>query len=103
MPSKQAREKGYPISLYLDARENKYIEEFSTSNFVTITKNQYITPKSDSILQSITNMSLKDLSRKKFGIEVVERDIEFLKEAESFEEVGAVGTAVIITPISEFH
>ena len=95
-----ARAKGFPIVLFLDPKEHKYIDEFTTSNFIAITEDEkYITPKSKSILPSITNKSLIQLAWDA-GLEVIERPIEF-EEIKTFKEVGACGTAVVITPISK--
>jgi len=92
---------GYPISLYLDARERRYVEEFNTSNFVAITKDgRYLTPHAPrSILDSNTNKILQVLARE-MGITVEVRPIDFEAEVDSFAEVGAVGTAVVVTPLS---
>ena len=88
----------YPISLYLDSAEHKYIDEFGTSNFIGITDdNKYMTPKSPSILPSITNASLQILAED-IGLTVERRPIEF-SEIENFSEIGACGTAAVITPV----
>lgn len=98
-PSQQAKKAGFPIGLYLDAQEHKYVEEFNTSNFVGITADQkYVTPNSGSVLGSVTNMCLEALA-KDMGFTVERRPIDFDKEAGAFTEVGAVGTAVVVTPI----
>lgn len=96
----KAKHAGYPISLYLDARERKYIEEFNTSNFVAITKDgKYLTPDAPrSILNSNTNKCLKKLAAD-MGLVVEERPIDFEAEVDTFSEVGAVGTAVVVTPL----
>uniref|UniRef100_A0A7S4DST9 Branched-chain-amino-acid transaminase n=1 Tax=Lotharella globosa TaxID=91324 RepID=A0A7S4DST9_9EUKA len=97
-PAKEAAEKGYPIALYLDAKERKYIEEFSTSNFVAIdAKGNYITPKSDSILPSTTNKVLMKIAPS-IGIDVEERPVAW-EEVPTLKEVAACGTAVVLTPI----
>jgi branched-chain amino acid aminotransferase len=58
-----AREKGYAEVLFLDACQKKYIDESSSSNFFAITKDgRYVTPKSDTILKSITNKSLREIA-----------------------------------------
>uniref|UniRef100_A0A7S1A3Y6 Branched-chain-amino-acid transaminase n=1 Tax=Noctiluca scintillans TaxID=2966 RepID=A0A7S1A3Y6_NOCSC len=95
-----AKQRGFPISLYLDSKEGRYIEEFNTSNFVAITKDgTYLTPHAPrSILRSNTNRVLMQLASD-MGIKVEERAIDFDKEVDSFAEVGAVGTAVVMTPI----
>eukprot|EP00930_Biecheleria_cincta_P076058 TRINITY_DN63261_c0_g1_i1.p1 TRINITY_DN63261_c0_g1~~TRINITY_DN63261_c0_g1_i1.p1 ORF type:complete len:382 (+),score=69.38 TRINITY_DN63261_c0_g1_i1:75-1220(+) len=99
MPAKQTKEAGFPIGLYLDAKHHRYVEEFNTSNFVAITKdNKYVTPDSQSVLESITNKCLEDLARD-MGLTVERRPIDFEAEVENFKEVGAVGTAVVITAI----
>jgi len=96
--SADGKERGYAIGLYLDPTERRFVEEFNTSNFVAIVGNKYVTPDSPSILPSVTNKCLALLA-KDAGLEVERRPIEFLKEVESFDEVGAVGTAVVVTPV----
>jgi len=99
LPSQEAKDAGFPISLYLDAKEHRYIEEFGTSNFFAISKdNKYLTPQSRTILPSITNVSLCQLA-KTYGMEVERRPILF-DEISNFTEVGACGTAVVISPIN---
>ena len=100
-PHHLAQEKGFQVELYLDAAEHKYIEEFGTSNFVAVSKDQkqFITPDSPSILASITNDSLQEIAED-LGMEVVRRPVEF-EELETFSEVGACGTAVVLTPVNE--
>lgn len=95
-----AKQRGYPISLYLDAKERRYVEEFNTSNFVAITKDgRYLTPDAPrSILASNTNKVLRRLAADS-GMKVEHRRIDFEAEVDSFAEVGAVGTAVVVTPI----
>ena len=95
----QAKKAGYAVELYLDAKEHRYVEEFATSNFVGISgEGAYVTPKSASILPSITNQTLMELAREQ-GLEVQARPILF-DEVEHFAEVGACGTAVVLTPVS---
>ncbi len=97
-PSKFARDLGYPISLYLDAATHNFIEEFGTSNFVGIKGDDvYVTPDSASVLPSITNDSLMILAKDE-GMDVQKRPVH-LDELPEFSEVGACGTAVVITPI----
>lgn len=99
----KAKHAGYPISLYLDAKDRRYIEEFNTSNFVAITKDgKYITPDAPrSILDSNTNKVLIKIAED-MGIPVERRPIDFEAEVDNFAEVGAVGTAVVVTPIASF-
>ncbi|MDR1865617.1 MAG: branched-chain amino acid aminotransferase [Bacteroidales bacterium] len=95
----EAQRLGYSTCLYLDAREKKYIDECGPANFFGIRDNTYITPKSRSILPSITNDSLMTLA-KDMGIRVERRQVE-LSELDAFEEVGECGTAAVITPIGK--
>ena len=92
-----AHEKGFASTMYLDAKEKKYIDECGPANFFGIRDNTYITPKSHSILPSITKKSLQELA-KSFGMKVEERPI-LVEELSDFEEAGACGTAAVITPI----
>lgn len=94
---KDAHENGYSTSLYLDAKEKKYIDEAGPANFFGIMGKTYVTPDSKSILPSITNLSLMQLAEE-MGLKVERRPIE-VKELAKFDEVGACGTAAVITPI----
>jgi branched-chain amino acid aminotransferase len=102
IPHEKAIEKGFPMELYLDAKEHRFVEEFGTSNFIAIDEdNRYVTAQSSSILPSITNMSLRQLAEDR-GMETETRLIPF-DEVGSFAEVGACGTAVVLTPVYEIH
>jgi branched-chain amino acid aminotransferase len=97
-----AKEQGYPICLYLDPVEGRYVTEFNTSNFIAIQKgsNTYITPPpSRSILNSVTNRRLSEVAERVFKLRVERRMIDYDAEVETWNEVGAVGTAVVVTPI----
>lgn len=100
LPYMQSKEKGYPVNLYLDPVERKYIEEFGTSNFIAIGNNKqsFITPNSKSILKSITNQSLMQLAQEELGLQIEYRKVA-IDEVSSFDEVAACGTAVVITPV----
>ena len=93
----RAHDMGYSNIFYLDAREKKYIDECGAANFFGIKNNTYITPKSTSILPSITNKSLMDLAVD-LGLKVEQRAIP-VEELATFEEAGACGTAAVISPI----
>ncbi|OFX39346.1 MAG: branched chain amino acid aminotransferase [Bacteroidetes bacterium GWA2_40_15] len=94
-----ARNGGYSNTIFLDAKEKKYIDECGPANFFGIKDNTYITPKSESILNSITNMSLIDIARS-FGMKAERRPIA-VEELAEFTETGACGTAAVITPIAK--
>lgn len=95
--NKMAHDAGYASEFYLDAKEKKYIDECGAANFFGIKDGKYITPKSSSILPSITNRSLQQLA-KDLGMEVEVRPIPE-EELSTFDEAGACGTAAVISPI----
>lgn len=93
----RAHQEGYASAIFLDAKEKKYIDEAGPANFFGIKNNTYITPDSVSILPSITNMSLRVIAEE-IGMKVEKRHIP-VEELAEFEEVGACGTAAVISPI----
>lgn len=95
----RSKSEGFPSVIFLEAKHKKYIDEAGPANFFGIRDNTYITPKSDSILPSITNMSLMQLAED-MGMKVERREVA-VEELESFEEAGACGTAAIISPIGK--
>lgn len=92
-----AKEKGYNAVLYLDPKDKKYLDECGPANFFAIKGNKYITPKSDSILPSITNKSLQQVAED-LGLEVERRNIS-VEELAQMDEAAACGTAAVATPI----
>lgn len=94
-----ARDKGFASAIFLDAKEKKYIDECGPANFFGIKDNTYITPKSESILNSITNMSLIEVAGS-LGIKAERRQVP-VEELSEFDEAGACGTAAIISPIGK--
>jgi branched-chain amino acid aminotransferase len=97
----RAHSNGFSAVLYLDAKEKKYLDECGPANFFGIKGNKYITPKSSSILPSITNMSLRELA-KDMGLEVEVRPVA-VEELAEFDEIGACGTAAVISPIKRVY
>ena len=93
-----AHAKGYASEFYLDSKEKKYVDECGAANFFGIKDNTYVTPKSTSILPSITNKSLMQIAED-LGMKVERRPIPE-EELDTFEEAGACGTAAVISPIS---
>ncbi|WP_318346785.1 branched-chain amino acid aminotransferase [Aquipluma nitroreducens] len=93
----KAHQMGYSNVFYLDAIEKKYIDECGAANFFGIKNNTYVTPKSSSILPSITNKSLMVLAED-MGMKVERRQIP-VEELATFDEAGACGTAAVISPI----
>jgi branched-chain amino acid aminotransferase len=94
-----AHKNGYSAVLYLDPKEKKYIDECGPANFFAIKGNKYITPKSGSILPSITNMSLQQIA-KDMGLEVECRPMH-VEELAEIDEAAECGTAAVAAPISE--
>lgn len=94
-----ANDRDFSMVLYLDSKEKKYIDECGPANFFGIKDKTYITPKSDSILPSITNNSLMILAGD-IGLTTDQRKMTE-EELEGLDEAGACGTAAVISPISE--
>lgn len=97
----KAKKGGYSAVLYLDSKEKKYIDECGPANFFGIKDNTYITPESESILPSITNKSLMTLASE-IGMKVEQRKVPY-EELATFEEIGACGTAAVISPIKRIY
>lgn len=95
----RAHSGGYSAVLYLDPKEKKYIDECGPANFFAIKDGVYITPKSGSILPSITNMSLQQIA-KDMGVKVECRPIH-VEELADVAEAAECGTAAVAAPISE--
>lgn len=98
-PHELAVKKGFADCIYLDPATHTKIEEVGAANFFGITKdNKFITPKSPSILPSITKYSLLHIAKEYLKMEVEERDV-LIDNLDEFKEAGACGTAAVITPI----
>lgn len=92
---------GYDENIYLDPGTRTKIEETGGANILFVTKdNKVLTPKSDSILPSITRRSLMYVAKEYLGLEVEEREIE-LAEVSEFAECGLCGTAAVISPVGK--
>lgn len=98
-PQVIARQKGFADTIFLDPKTHTKIEEVGAANFFGITNQKaYITPKSPSILNSITNRTLRYLARHMLNLDVEETDI-FIDKLDHIAEAGACGTAALVTPI----
>lgn len=96
-----AHNKGYSENMYLDAQTRTKVEETGGANFIFITKDgTLVTPKSDSILPSITRRSLMVVAEKYLGMKVEHREV-YLDELENFAECGLCGTAAVISPVGK--
>lgn len=98
-----AHEKGFDENMYLDAATRTKVEETGGANFIFITKDgKFVTPKSDSILPSITRRSLEVVAKDYLGLEVEEREVYF-DEVKDFAECGLCGTAAVISPVGKIN
>lgn len=95
----EAHKMDYSAVLYTESIEHRYIEECGAANFIAIKEDRYITPKSPSILPSITNDSLMQIAKDK-GFIIEQRPVD-VAELPTFSECGACGTGAIITPLGK--
>ena len=98
-PGQEAHANGFSDCVYLDPVEHRKIEEVGSANFFGITKDgTFVTPKSPSILPSVTKYSLLYLAEHKFGMKTEQGDV-YIDDLDRFAEAGACGTAAVISPI----
>ena len=96
-----AHQEGYDENMYLDAATRTKVEETGGANFIFVTKDgTVVTPKSNSILPSITRRSLVTVAKDYLGLEVEEREVLF-EEVKDFAECGLCGTAAVISPVGK--
>ncbi len=96
-----AHNQGYDENMYLDSATRTKVEETGGANFLFVTKDgKLVTPKSDTILPSITRRSLCYVAKEYLGMEVEEREV-FLSELGDFAECGLCGTAAVISPVGK--
>ena len=96
-----AHKQGFDENMYLDAATRTKVEETGGANFIFVTKdNKIVTPKSNSILPSITRRSLMVVAKEYLGLEVEEREV-FVDELKDFAECGLCGTAAVISPVGK--
>lgn len=99
MPNSEAKKRNFADCIYLDPQTHSKIEEVGSANFFAITRNdEFVTPKSPSVLPGITRLSLIELAQTRLGLKVIEGDV-FIDRIDEFKEAGACGTAAVITPI----
>ncbi|MBE5887651.1 MAG: branched-chain amino acid aminotransferase [Lachnospiraceae bacterium] len=102
-PIVDAHEQGFDENMYLDPATRTKVEETGGANFIFITKDgKLVTPKSDSILPSITRRSLMVVAEKYLGMEVEHREV-LLEELKDFAECGLCGTAAVISPVGKIN
>ena len=96
-----AHRQGFDENMYLDAATRTKVEETGGANFLFVTKDgKVVTPKSDTILPSITRRSLMHVAKEYLGLEVEEREV-YLDEVKDFAECGLCGTAAVISPVGK--
>ena len=96
-----AHEEGYDENMYLDPATRTKVEETGGANFIFVTKDgKVVTPKSNSILPSITRRSLMYVAKEYLGLETEEREVLF-DEVKDFAECGLCGTAAVISPVGK--
>ncbi|MCI8608351.1 MAG: branched-chain amino acid aminotransferase [Firmicutes bacterium] len=96
-----AHQKGFDENMYLDPQTRTKVEETGGANFLFVTKDgKVVTPKSDSILPSITRRSLVHVAKEYLGLEVEEREI-YKTELKDMAEAGLCGTAAVISPVGK--
>ena len=99
----QAHHESYDENMYLDSATRTKVEETGGANFLFVTKdNKVVTPKSGSILPSITRRSLVAVAKDYLGLEVEEREVCF-DEVKDFAECGLCGTAAVISPVGKIN
>ena len=99
LPGYEAHQRKFSDCIYLDPETHTKIEEVGSANFFGITAaNEFVTPKSPSILPSITKYSLLYLASERLGLDAIEGDI-YIDHLDEFVEAGACGTAAVISPI----
>ena len=102
-PGYEAKHEGYNENMYLDAATRTKVEETGGANFLFVTKDgKVVTPKSPTILPSITRKSLMIVAKQYLGIECEEREVAF-EEVKDFAECGICGTAAVICPVGMVH
>ena len=96
-----AHEQGYDENIYLDPQTRTKIEETGGANILFVTKEgKVVTPKSDSILPSITRRSLVYVAKEYLGLAVEEREV-YLSELPDMAECGLCGTAAVMSPVGK--
>jgi len=102
LATRRAQEQGADEALYLDAAEQRYIDEAGSANIViAMTGDRFVTPRSDAVLPSITRRSLMTLAEDKLGLKIECRPIDLHAEVGDFVEIAACGTAAVLSPVGK--
>ncbi len=101
LATRKAQQQGASEALYLDAAENRYIDEAGSANILVVMRNgSLVTPRSSAILPSVTRRSIMQLAADRLGMPIAERPIDLRAEFDDFVEMGACGTAAVVSPIA---
>lgn len=104
LATRKAQELGANEALYLDSAEGRFIDEAGSANIIIVLKDgSLITPSSNAILPSITRRSIMEIASNELGMATAERPIELRKEISQFEEMGACGTAAVLSPVGRIY
>ncbi len=102
MATRMAKDLGASEALYLDAAEGRFIDEAGSANIIISMKDgTLVTPASHAILPSITRRSLMTIAEVQLGLNTEQRPVELRTEFESFDEMGACGTAAVLSPVGQ--
>lgn len=101
LATRKAQQQGASEALYLDAAENRYIDEAGSANILVVMRDgSLVTPCSEAILPSVTRRSIMQLAADRLGMPIAERPIDLRAEFDDFVEMGACGTAAVVSPIA---
>ncbi len=101
LATRTARQQGASEALYLDAAENRYIDEAGSANILAVTRDgSLITPRSAAVLPGVTRRSIMQLAADRLNMPTAERPIDLREEFDDFAEMGACGTAAVLSPIA---
>ena len=101
LATREAQRRGASEALYLDAAERRCIDEAGSANILIVMRDgSLVTPRSAAVLPSVTRRSLMRLAADRLGMNVAERPIDLRAEFDDFVEMGACGTAAVVSPIS---
>ena len=104
LATREAQQLGASEALYLDAAENRFIDEAGSANIIIAMRDgTLVTPVSNAILPSITRRSLMTIAAEQLAMATAERPVELRTEFEQFDEMGACGTAAVLSPVGRIR
>ena len=101
LATREAQQQGASEALYLDAAENRYVDEAGSANILVVMRDgSLVTPQSAAVLPSVTRRSIMRLAADRLGMRTAQRPIDLRAEFDDFVEMGACGTAAVLSPIA---